>query len=51
MLDGVIVQAVLFNDKLTTPAKPFRPVTVIADVPTEPALTVTDVGFAEIEKS
>ena len=50
-LDGVTVQAVLFDDKLTSPANPFRPVTVMADVPTEPALTVTDVGFAEIEKS
>jgi len=50
-LDGVIVQAVLFDDKLTTPANPFRLVTVMADVPDEPALTVTDAGLAEIEKS
>ncbi len=50
-LDGVIVQAVLFDDKLTIPANPFRPVTVMADVPAELALTVTDAGLAEIEKS
>ena len=50
-LDGVIVQAVLFDDKLTSPANPFRAVTVTADVPAEPALTVTDAGLAEIEKS
>jgi len=50
-LDGVIAQAVLFDDKVTTPTNPFRPVTVMADVPAEPALTVTDEGLAEIEKS
>src|SRR5260370_31986568 len=50
-LDGVIVQAVLFDDRLTTPANPLRPVTVMADGPAEPALTVTGAGFAEIEKS
>ena len=51
MLDGVIVQAVLFDDKLTIAANPFKPLTVRADVPAEPALTVTDAGLAEIEKS
>ena len=50
-LDGVIVQAVLFEDKLTTPVNPFRPVTVMADVPIDPALTVTDAGLAVTEKS
>jgi hypothetical protein len=50
-LDGVMVQAVLFDDRLTTPANPLRPVTVMADVPAEPALTVTDAGLAEVEKS
>ena len=50
-LDGVMVQAVLFDDRLTTAANPLRPVTVTADVPAEPALTVTVAGLAEIEKS
>jgi len=50
-LDGVILQAALFDDKLTTPENPFRLVTVMADVPAEPALTVTDAGLAEIKKS
>lgn len=48
---GVRVQAVLFDDKLTIEANPFRPVTVIDDVPTDPALTATEVGLAAIEKS
>jgi len=50
-LDGVMVQEVLFDDKLTTAANPLRPVTVMADVPAEPALTVTVAGLADIEKS
>jgi hypothetical protein len=50
-LEGVIVQAVLFDDRLTTPANPFSPVTVMVEVPTVPALTVTEVGFATSEKS
>ena len=50
-LDGVMVQAVLFDDRLTTAGNPLRPVTVMADVPAEPALTVTVAGLAEIEKS
>jgi len=50
-LDGVMVQAVLFDDKLTTAANPLRPVTVMADVPAEPALTVTVAGLEDIEKS
>ena len=36
-LEGVIVQAVLFDDRLTTPANPFSPVTVMVEVPTVPA--------------
>jgi hypothetical protein len=48
---GVRVQAVLFEDKWTTAPNPFRPVTVIVDVPAEPALTATEVGLAAIEKS
>lgn len=50
-VEGVRVQAVLFDDKLTIEANPFRPVMVMVDVPTEPALTATDVGLAAIEKS
>ena len=50
-LDGVMVQAVLFDDKLTTPANPFRPAIVMAEVPVEPVLTVTAAGLADIEKS
>ena len=37
--------------RLTTPAKPFRPVTVILEVPALLALTVTVVGLAAIVKS
>jgi hypothetical protein len=48
---GVRVQAVLFDDKLTTAPNPFRPVTVIVEVPAEPELAATEVGFAAIEKS
>lgn len=48
---GVRVQAVLFDDKLTIEANPFRLVTVIVDVPIDPALTATEVGLAAIEKS
>jgi hypothetical protein len=50
-LEGVTVQAVLFDARLTTPANPFRLVTVMVEVPTDPALTVTEVGFAATEKS
>jgi len=35
----------------TAPANPFSAVTVIEEVPAEPALTVTLVGLAAIEKS
>ncbi len=50
-LEGVRVHAVLFDDKLTIPANPFRPVTTMVEVPTEPALTVTEAGLAVTEKS
>jgi hypothetical protein len=43
---GLTVQAVLFVARLTTPAKPSIPVTVMVVVPAEPALTVTLVGLA-----
>jgi hypothetical protein len=50
-VEGVRVHAGLFDDKLTIEANPFRPVTVIVEVPTEPALTDIEVGVAVIEKS
>lgn len=43
--------AVVFVTRLTTPAKPFRPVTVMLDVPAELTLTLTLVGVAAIVKS
>jgi hypothetical protein len=42
---------VLFVPRLTTPANPFRPVTVIVEAPGEPTLTVMPVGLAAIVKS
>ena len=50
-LVGDTVHDVLFVVRLTTPAKPFSAVIVIADVPAVPALTVTVVGLAAIVKS
>jgi hypothetical protein len=50
-LEGVRVHAVLFDDRLTTPANPFRLVTVMVELPTDPALTVTEGGLAVTEKS
>jgi hypothetical protein len=50
-VEGVRVHAVLFDDRLTAAPNPFRPVTLIVDVPTEPAFTATDVGLAVIKKS
>jgi hypothetical protein len=50
-LVGLTTHEVLFVPRLTTPARPFRPVTVMVEVPGVPALTVTLVGFAEIVKS
>jgi predicted NBD/HSP70 family sugar kinase len=48
---GVTEQDVLFVAKLTTPAKPLRPVAVIVEMPGDPARTITLVGLAEIVKS
>ncbi len=48
---GVRLHDVLLLARLTTPAKPWRPVIVIVEVPAEPALTVTLVGLALIVKS
>ena len=50
-LVGATEQEVLLLAKLTTPAKPFRPVTVILEVPAALTLTLTLVGLAEIVKS
>jgi len=50
-LVGLRVQAVLLLARLTTPANPFRPVTVIVEVAAVPALTVTLVGLAAMVKS
>ena len=44
-------EAVVFVAKLTTPAKPLRPVTVILEVPAALMLTLTLVGLAAIVKS
>lgn len=45
------MQAVLFVDSPTEPAKPCKLVTVAVEVPTDPALTLTLVGLADIVKS
>jgi hypothetical protein len=50
-LVGLRPHEVLFVPRLTTPEKPFRPATVMVDVPGVPALTVTLVGLAETVKS
>ena len=50
-LVGDTVQEVLLVVRLTTPAKPLTALTVIEDVPAEPAFTVTLVGLAVIVKS
>ena len=50
-LVGLIAHEVLFVPRLTTPANPFRPVTVIVEVPGEPTLTVMPTGLAAMVKS
>jgi len=50
-VEGETVHEVLLVTRLTTPAKPFRLVTVTVEVPAEPARTVTDVGPAVNVKS
>ena len=50
-LVGLSVQAVLLLARLTVPVNPLSGVIVIVEVPAEPALTVTLVGLAVIEKS
>ncbi len=51
VLTGLTLHDVLLVARATTPANPFALVTVIDEVPAEPALTVTLVGDAEIAKS
>jgi len=51
MLAGVKLHDVLLVARLTTPAKPFSPVTVIVEVAALPATAVTVVGLAERAKS
>ena len=51
ILVGATEHEVLLVVRATTPAKPFKPVTVIADVPAELTLTLTLVGLAVIVKS
>ena len=50
-LVGETVHDVLLVVKLTTPAKPFRPVTVIVEVAAVFGVKVTEVGLALIVKS
>ena len=50
-LVGDTVQEVLLVARLTTPAKPFKAVTVIVDVPAALTFTLTLVGLAVIVKS
>jgi hypothetical protein len=50
-LVGATEQDVLLVVRLTTPANPFSPVTVIVEVPALPTLTLTVVGLAAIVKS
>lgn len=50
-LVGVTAQDVLLVVKLTTPAKPLIPVTVIVEVPAALTLTVTEEGLAARTKS
>jgi len=50
-LVGVRVHAALFAVRLTTPLKPWRPVTVIVEVPAALTFSVTAVGLAAIVKS
>ena len=50
-LFGATEHEVLLVERPTTPAKPFRPVTVILDVPAALTFVVTLVGLAAIVKS
>ena len=50
-LAGDAVQEVLFVARLTTPAKPLSPDTVMVEVTIDPALPLTLVGFTMSAKS
>jgi hypothetical protein len=50
-LAGLTVHEVLLVERLTTPAKPLRPVTVMVEVPAAFTLTVTLDGLAVMVKS
>ena len=51
LVGETVHEAVVLVTRLTTPAKPFRPVTVIEEVPAELMLTLTLVGLAAMVKS
>ncbi len=50
-LFGAAEQDVLLVFRLTVPEKPFTGVTVIVEMPAEPAFTLTLVGFPAMAKS
>ena len=51
LVGETVHEAVVFVARLTTPAKPFRPVTVMLEVPAAFTFTLTLVGLAVIVKS
>jgi len=51
MLAGDAVQEVLFVARLTTPAKPLSPDTMMVEVTVDPAFPITLVGFTVSVKS
>ena len=51
LVGDTLHDAVVLVARLTTPAKPLRPVTVIVEVPEALMLTLTLVGLAAIVKS
>jgi len=48
---GLSEHAALLAERLTVPANPFKPVTVIVEEPAELTFTVTEAGLADIVKS
>jgi len=48
---GVIVQEVLFVERMTSPVKPSKGEMVMVEVPARPALSVRLVGLDEMPKS
>ena len=51
LVGETVQEAVVLVTRLTRPAKPFRPVTVMLDVPGALMFTLTLVGLAAIVKS